>query len=125
MQVYTRPGQTEAQVDPNFQLAYTCDPVWHGLLIHNICLGLLAAVSPVITAELSTSALNKVIYLFIFAFLVFRSIQRSLRSIFEPILFIMSSYFVRSLGSRFEDVYVRPFVSGCNSCQQQVGARNI
>ena len=73
MQVYARPGQTEAQVDPSFQLAFTCDPVWHGLLIHNICLGLLVAVSPVITEELSTSALNKVIYLFIFTFLVFRT----------------------------------------------------
>ena len=37
----------------------------------------------------------------------------------------MCSYFVRSLGSGFEDLYVRPFVSGCNSCQQQVGAGDI
>ena len=25
------PGQTESQVDPSFQLASTCDPVWPGL----------------------------------------------------------------------------------------------
>ena len=30
-QVHTRPGQTESQVDPSFQLASTCDSVWPGL----------------------------------------------------------------------------------------------
>ena len=30
-QVHARPGQTESQVDPSFQLASTCDSVWPGL----------------------------------------------------------------------------------------------
>ena len=30
-QVQARPGQTESQVDPGFQLAATCDSVWPGL----------------------------------------------------------------------------------------------
>ena len=30
-QVHTRPGQTELQVDPSFQLVFTCDSVWRGL----------------------------------------------------------------------------------------------
>ena len=30
-QVHARPGQTESQVDPGFQLASTCDSVWPGL----------------------------------------------------------------------------------------------
>ena len=30
-QVHTRPGQTESQVDPNFQPDSTCDSVWPGL----------------------------------------------------------------------------------------------
>ena len=31
VQDWTRPGQTESQVDPSFQLAPTCDSVWPGL----------------------------------------------------------------------------------------------
>ena len=30
-QVHARPGQTESQVDPSFQLASTCESVWPGL----------------------------------------------------------------------------------------------
>ena len=30
-QVHARPGHTESQVDPSFQLASTCDSVWPGL----------------------------------------------------------------------------------------------
>ena len=30
-QVQARPGQTESQVDPSFQLATTCESVWPGL----------------------------------------------------------------------------------------------
>ena len=30
-QVHARPGQTESQVVPSFQLASTCDSVWPGL----------------------------------------------------------------------------------------------
>ena len=30
-QVHARPGQTESQVDPSFQLASSCDSVWPGL----------------------------------------------------------------------------------------------
>ena len=30
-QVHARPGQTESQVDPGFQLASTCNSVWRGL----------------------------------------------------------------------------------------------
>ena len=30
-QVHARPGQRESQVDPNLQLAFTCDSVWPGL----------------------------------------------------------------------------------------------
>ena len=30
-QVYARPGQTESQRDPSFQLASTCGSVWPGL----------------------------------------------------------------------------------------------
>ena len=30
-QVHARPGQTESQVDPSFQLASICDSVWPGL----------------------------------------------------------------------------------------------
>ena len=30
-QVHTRPGQTELEVDPSFQLASTCDSFWPGL----------------------------------------------------------------------------------------------
>ena len=32
-QVHARPGQTESQVDPSFQLASTCDSVWPGLKV--------------------------------------------------------------------------------------------
>ena len=30
-QEHARPGQTELQVDPSFQLVFTCDSVWRGL----------------------------------------------------------------------------------------------
>ena len=30
-QVHARPGQTESQVGPGFQVASTCDSVWPGL----------------------------------------------------------------------------------------------
>ena len=30
-QVHARPGQTESQEDPSFQLASTCESVWPGL----------------------------------------------------------------------------------------------
>ena len=35
-QVHARPGQTESQVDPSFQLASTCDSVWPGLSLCKI-----------------------------------------------------------------------------------------
>ena len=38
-QVHARPGQTESQVDPSFQLASTCESVWPGLNSHRISLG--------------------------------------------------------------------------------------
>ena len=34
-QAHARPGQTESQVDPGFQLAFTCDSVWPGLKKEN------------------------------------------------------------------------------------------
>ena len=75
--------------------------------------------SPVSTAGLNTSTVNKVIYLLCLLFQYFVLYREANLNL------VMSSYFVRSLGSRFEDVHVRPFVSGCNTCQQQVGAKNI
>ena len=87
--------------------------------IHNICFGLLVSMSPVSTAGLNTSTVNKVIYLLCLLFQYFVLYREANLNL------VMSSYFVRSLGSRFEDVHVRPFVSGCNTCQQQVGAKNI
>ena len=36
MQMNTRHGQTELQVDPTFQLASTCKSVWPGLIVFPI-----------------------------------------------------------------------------------------
>ena len=35
-QVHARPGQTESQVDPSFQLASACESVWPGLKSRSI-----------------------------------------------------------------------------------------